>query len=482
MPIRRTKIVATIGPASEDPTTLRALIGAGMDMARLSLSHGPLGEALERMERVRIASKEAGRPVGVMADLPGPKVRTAEFPRDGTVLEAGSRVELVEATPGATSDAGRIAIDRAGAVAALRVDDGVVLGDGAIQLVVVDHDGERAVAEISTGGMARGRPGIGLPSGRIDLDAPTPEDLELLAGLYDAGVDAVAVSFVNSAADILRARHVLGSEPPMLVAKVETPEAVANLDDIVAVADAVMVARGDLGIRCAFEDVPHFQKEVIHSGVAYGRPVITATQMLESMVRAPVPTRAEVTDVANAVFDGTSAVMLSGETAVGQYPVQAVRTMARITERAEREFPYETWGRELGRQQSADPTGVGPAVRITNAISAAASRAVVDAEVSVIIACTDSGATARSISRYRPGAPIVAATPSERTQRHLTMSWGVTPLIVERQPTTDQTVWVSVAAAMREGLVRPGDMVAVLAGSPADPRPTTDTLRLLRVA
>jgi pyruvate kinase len=242
-----------------------------------------------------------------------------------------------------------------------------------------------------------------------------------------------------------------------------------------------MVARGDLGIHCAIEDVPHFQKRVIHSGVAYGRPVITATQMLESMVRAPVPTRAEVTDVTNAVYDGTSAVMLSGETAVGAYPVEAVRMMARITERAERDFPYEAWGKDLGRQQSADPSGVGPAVRITNAISAAASRAVVDAEVSVIIACTDSGATARSISRYRPAAPIVAATPNERTMRHLTMSWGVTPVLVETRPTTDETVWVSVEAAAKRGLVRPGDLVAVLAGSPADPRPTTDTLRLVRV-
>ncbi len=480
MPIRRTKIVATIGPASEDPTTLRALIDAGMDMARVSLSHGSLDEAIDRMERVRLTSKEAGRPVGVMADLPGPKVRAAEF-RDGALLESGSTLELVEGGPGSASDSSRIAIDHPGAVAALRAGDGVLLGDGAIQLVVIETVGDHAVAEVSTGGMVSGRPGVSLPSGRLDISAPTPEDLELLAALYSAGVDAVAISFVNSAADILRARHALGTDPPMLVAKVETPEAVDNLDDIVAVADAVMVARGDLGIRCAFEDVPHFQKTVIHSGVAYGRPVITATQMLESMVRAPVPTRAEVTDVANAVFDGTSAVMLSGETAIGQYPVEAVRTMARITERAEREFPYETWGKNLGRQQTADPSGVAPARRITNAISAAASRAVVDAEVSVIIACTDSGTTARSISRYRPSAPIVAVTPFERTQRQLTMSWGVTPLVVERQATTDETVWVSVDAAMREGLVRPGDIVAVLAGSPTDPRPTTDTLRLVRI-
>ncbi|WP_106848393.1 pyruvate kinase [Blastococcus sp. Marseille-P5729] len=481
MAIRRTKIVATIGPGSENAVTLRALMDAGMDMARISLSHGSLDEALGRIERIRAVAEEAERPVGIMADLPGPKVRAAELPDGGVLLEAGQTIDLVEGTPGDRSTAERIAIDHPGAASALRPGDRVVIGDGGIQFIVTETHDERAVAEISTGGFTQGRPGVSMPSSRLGLSAPTARDLELLAALYDAEVDAVAISFVKSAADILRARHAIGDDAPMLVAKVETPEAVDNLNDIVAVADAVMVARGDLGIRCALEDVPHIQKQIIHSGVAFGRPVITATQMLESMVRSPVPTRAEVTDVANAVSDGTSAVMLSGETAVGMHPVEAVATMARIIDRAERDFPYEAWGKDLERQRAADPSGVSPKDRITNAISAAASRAVVDAEASVIIACTDSGTTARSISRYRTKAPIIAVTPVDRTVRQLTMSWGVTPLKVERQDTTDKTVWESVAAAVREGLLRPGEVVAVLVGSPADAPLSTDTLRLVRV-
>ncbi|MEO9223464.1 MAG: pyruvate kinase, partial [Acidimicrobiales bacterium] len=350
MAIRRTKIVATIGPASESPAVLRDLIDAGMNMARISLSHGPLDEALDRMVRIRKVAAEADQPVGIMADLPGPKIRAAEFGDAGVMLQGGSTIEVVDAGGSAsTSNEDRIVIEQLGAVAALEPGDGIVLGDGAIQLFITRTDGERATAEISTGGLVQGRPGVSLPSGKLDLTAPTDDDLRLLDGLYRAGVDAVAISFVNRAADVQRAKDALDVDPPMLVAKIETPEAVADLDAIVAIADAVMVARGDLGIRCAMEDIPHFQKRVIHTGVAYGRPVITATQMLESMVRAPVPTRAEVTDVANAVFDGTSAVMLSGETAIGQHPVAAVRTMARIAERAEEDFDFRTWGHDLGR-------------------------------------------------------------------------------------------------------------------------------------
>ena len=483
MAIRRTKIVATIGPASESPGVLRSMIDAGMDMARISLSHGPLEQALDRMVRIRQIAAEANRPVGVMADLPGPKVRAADFGSEGCLLQAGSTIEVVEAGPNATtSDDRRIAIDYAGAVGALEVGDGIVLGDGAIQLIITSTDGERAVAEINTGGLAQGRPGVSLPSGRLDLSAPTEEDLRLLDGLYHAGVDAVAISFVNRASDIVKARDALGVDPPMLVAKIETQEAVDDVDAIVAVADAVMVARGDLGIRCALEDLPHYQKKVIHTGVAYGRPVITATQMLESMVRAPVPTRAEVTDVANAVFDGTSAVMLSGETAVGAHPVEAVVTMGRIAERAEQDFPFYEWGHELGREQTAEAQGASATVRVTAAISAAASRAVVDADVSAVIACTVSGDTARSISRYRPSAPIVATTPSERTLRQLTMSWGVIPILVAHRATTDDIVWFAVEAAAERKIVQQGDVVAVLVGSPSHPDPTTDTLRLVRVS
>jgi pyruvate kinase len=265
----------------------------------------------------------------------------------------------------------------------------------------------------------------------------------------------------------------------MVCAKMETPEALEDIDNILQAADSLMVARGDLGVRVALEEVPHIQKKLIRSSVAWGRPVITATQMLESMINSPVPTRAEVTDVANAVFDGTSAVMLSGESAVGIDPVNAVATMARIARRADAEFDSDGWGRNLPAQNFASE---GPAgARITAAIGAAAWRASVEENAAVIIACTNTGATARAISRFRPSAPIVAATPFGLTARQLTTSWGIDTVLVPEAKTTDEAVNQAVEAVRRGGYAKPGDVVVVLAGSLGDPEPVTDTLRLVRI-
>ena len=481
--MRRTKIVATVGPASEGEATLAAMVAAGMDMARLSLAHGPLEETLERMARVRAVGEAQGKHVGVLADLPGPKVRASEFPEGGVPLAEGSTVDLVPAGTGDGSTAETVAVDHATLLDDLRPGDRVVLGDGAISLVVDDVDGTRARARVVTGGWAQGRPGVALPAGRFAAQSPTPQDLVLLQALAEADVDVVAISFVRSAGDIRRARDALaGSGPgPMLVAKIETQEAVDDLEAIIATADGVMVARGDLGIRCALEDVPIYQKRIIRSGVAYGRPVITATQMLETMGRAPTPTRAEVSDVANAVFDGTSALMLSGETAVGHDPPNAVRTMARIALRAEREFDYAGWGARLGRQQLAEAHDAPPGARITAAISAAAWRAAGDAEVAAIVACTNTGATARAISRFRPTVPVLGITPSLRTARQLSFGWGITPILADVHGTTDDIVWFAVKTAVEHGVVKKGDLVAILVGSPTRPGLVTDTLRLERI-
>ena len=480
-PRGRTKVVATVGPACQDAATLRAMIAAGMDVARLSLAHATLDETVERMGLIRSIADAAGAVVGVLADLPGPKIRTSPFPAEGVQLAEGAVLELVPSQGDDRSDERRISVDLQSVVDDLREGDRVALGDGAIELVVQSVDGRRALVAVVASGWAQGRPGVILPPGRLALASPTDEDLRLLRSLAAADVDAVAVSFVRSASDIDRARAVLDGVGPMLVAKIETQEAVDALEDVIAVSDGVMVARGDLGIRCALEDVPHYQKRIIRTGVAYGRPVITATQMLESMVRAPTPTRAEVSDVANAVFDGTSALMLSAETAIGADPVNAVRTMALVAERAEREFDYLAWGRNLGRQQITEAHGAPVPVRITAAISAAAWRAATDTEVSAIIACTNSGDTARAISRFRPTVPVLAATPSLRTVRQLAMAWGITPILTDRHGTTDDIVWFAVQAAAAGGYVRSGQLVAVLVGSPTDPQPATDTLRLVRV-
>ncbi len=478
---RRTKIVATIGPASESPKVLASMMEAGMDMARVSLAHGPVEETIERIAQIRAVARQVGRTVGVLADLPGPKVRAASFPDAGVMLEQGERIELVPSAAGMGSDNRRIAVDQSDLLAILQAGDSVSLGDGGTSLLVDSVGAERALATVTTGGRMLGRPGVSLPPERLTAGTPTAEDLRMLAAMLDAGVDAVALSFVRSADDMRRFRSAAGSDAPMLVAKIETQQAVDSLEEILAVSDGVMVARGDLGIRCALEDVPHYQKRIIRSGVAHGRPVITATQMLESMVRAPVPTRAEATDVANAVFDGTSAVMLSGETAIGHDPALVVATMARLAARAEEDFDYLGWGRNLGRTQAALAADASADVRITGAISAAGWRAAVDADVTAIIACTNTGDTARAISRFRPTMPILAATPSERTARQLAVAWGITPVVIERRETTDEIVWFAVMAAVEGGLVKHGDTVAVLVGSPDDPEPTTDVLRLVRI-
>ena len=454
------------------------MVAAGMNMARISLSHGTIEDALARIALVRAAAAAEGSNVGVLADLPGPKVRAAAFAEGGALLTENSLVTLRAARAEDHSDSECIAVDLPSIVEDVQIGDHVGLGDGGMHLVIENVSGDHATARVLTGGVAQGRPGVTLPPGRTGLSAPTEADLVLLAALAGQ-VDAVAVSFVRSAQDIERARA--ASQDMLLVAKIETQEAVDALDAVIAAADGVMVARGDLGIRCALEDVPHYQKRIIRTAVAYGRPVITATQMLESMISAPLPTRAEVSDVANAVFDGTSALMLSAETAIGLDPVRVVRAMSNIAVRAEQEFDYLAWGRGLGRQQSAVADLLDAPDLITAAVSAAGWRAAVDADVAAIIACTNGGGTARAISRFRPRMPLIAVTPSERTARQLSVAWGIDALLVDKHGTTDDIVWFAIKAAVERGAVRVGDLVAVLVGSPADPDPTTDTLRLVRV-
>ena len=479
---RRTKIIATIGPASDSPAVLSALIEAGMDMARVGLAHDPVEDSLARIQRVRAAAEAAGRHIGILADLPGPKVRASAFPEGGESLDADTSVELRPSDgDGDRSSAHRITVDHATLLSDLRAGDTVGLGDGGVTLEVVEVGPDAAIARVLTSGVLRGRPGVNLPPGRMTGPVPTVDDMRLLEAVA-AHVDAIAVSFVRSSSDVVAAKQAAGPDGPLVIAKVETPSAVDDIDGIIQAADAVMVARGDLGVRCHLEDVPHIQKRIIRTGVAWGRPVITATQMLESMVHAPTPTRAEVSDVANAVFDGTSALMLSGETAIGRDPAHVVRTMALVARRAEEDFDYLGWGRGLGRQQTAAVAGAPSNVRIVAAITGAAWRAAAEAEVAAIVCSTRSGATARAIARFRPTAPVLAVTPSVRTARQLSMAWGVQVAITEEHTSTDDIIWFGVKAAHDLGLARSGDIVAVLAGSPREPETTTDVLRLVRLA
>ena len=481
MASRRTKIVATLGPASDAPGVLDGLVAAGVDVFRLNLSHGHRGDHLGRLQAVRAAAAERDRHVAVLADLPGPKVRTGAFPDGGSFLADGSELRLV---PGEEPSGPETAsVDYPALIDDLRPGDAVVLGDGAITLTVVAVEpGDAVLTRVVTGGLAQGRPGVHLPAERLHLSAPTVHDLELIDWLMTdkVEVDFVAVSFVRAASDVTMVKEALGPHGPRVVAKIETPPAITELDEILGVSDAVMVARGDLGIECPLEDVPHLQKRIIRACVEAGVPVITATQMLESMITSPAPTRAEVSDVANAVFDGTDALMLSGETAIGHDPVRVVRTMARIAARAEDEASYKQWARRLGEVQRRSWAD-GP-TRVTQAVTHAAWHAASDCDVAAIVCCTSTGRTARGMARFRPEAALLGLSPDVHTARALALSWGVLPMNVAEYHSTDEMVWCAVEAVEHAGHVHKGDTVAVLAGAPdLSGGGATDVLRIVRV-
>jgi pyruvate kinase len=486
--MRRTKIVATIGPATSDPQRLEAVIRAGVDVVRLNLSHGEIAEHLERITQVRRISDVLQRPVGVLVDLPGPKIRSGSFPSGSHVFEVGAQVRLSSAV--GPSTASRVTVDYSLLAEDTTVGDRIVLGDGAITLRVTDivdaaqsgseGSGRDVVCVVESGGVTQGRPGVHLSGDRLRLGSPTQADLEMAETMAAAGVEFIAVSFVRTSADVDRVRQVVGDRAH-LVAKIETAAALDDIEAIIAASDAVMVARGDLGIDCPLEDVPHLQKRIIRQCVEAGVPVITATQMLESMISAPSPTRAEVSDVANAVFDGTDAVMLSGETAIGHDPASVVRTMSLIATRAESEAGYRQWAERLGRVQRSL---WGPdSDRITAALAHAASRASLDVDAKAILCCTRSGRTARAMARFRPEAMLFGISPDLSTLRRLTLTWGVEPMAMPECYSTDEMVWLAVEAVVQSGRVEHGATVVVLAGA-ADRIGTaaTDVMRIVGVS
>ena len=474
---RRSKIIATIGPASENARTLKGMIEAGMDVARIGLAHGTVDEQIAKFQMVRAVAADLGRHVGIVVDLPGPKVRCMPFTDGGAELVEDTQVSLgVEETK---SSSDHINVDYPNLLQDVQLGDSLSFGDGQVVVSIENREGERLKARVVHGGKLNGSPGLHVPSDRLRMSSPTDHDLELLDTFVEMGTDMVAVSFVRSAHDIRR----LGVEPaprgPMVIAKVETKAAVSNLEGIIEASGAVMVARGDLGSEMDIEELPHLQKYIIQECIALGRPAITATQMLESMVSAPTPTRAEASDIANAVFDGTSALMLSGETAIGRDPVNAVRTMARITARADEKFDYESWAvhiQAIRRGSRSDAAYL----RVTDALTMAAARTATETDAEAIICLSRSGFTVRSVARFRPTVPLFGMTFDDRTANQLSLSWGTRPLIFNEQATPAATAEEAVATAARVGVVRSGDTVVVVSGSSAETH-ATDTLRVLRV-
>jgi pyruvate kinase len=474
---RRTKIIATIGPASDDPKTLEAMIEAGMDVARIGLAHGTLDEQMARYHRVRDAAEAVGKQVGILVDLPGPKVRAASFgENEGLMLLEGLPVRLAPGNTKSTLEL--IEVDYPQLLDDIHPGDRLMFGDGAVIVEIHDRGADYLEGVVAHGGWVQGRPGVHIPSDRLRVTSPTDQDLKFLDAFVEEGVDIVALSFVRSAHDIRR----IGTEPhprgPLVVAKIETKAAVENLDGIIEASGAIMVARGDLGEEFSIEELPHLQKDIITRCIAMGRPAITATQMLESMIHAPSPTRAEATDVANAVFDGTSAVMLSAETAIGHDPALVVATMSKIAQRADQRFDYGGWGRALSLRKLSEVSGMD--TRVTDAMTMAAWQAARDMSAAAIICITRSGFTARAIARFRPEARILAYSPEPRTVRQLSMSWGAVPRASKAHGTFTAMVDWAVSDAHEAGLVRSGDCVVVLAGS-SETSPATDTIRIVRV-
>jgi pyruvate kinase len=470
--VRRTRIVCTIGPSSSSVHVLRAMIHAGMDVARLNFSHGDPAGHREAAANVREAAEAAGRPVALLGDLQGPKIRTG--PVEGTFqkLVRGGAVRLVPARAAGRPDlpaSGEVEISHRELVEALRPGDRVLLDDGRIELAVRANSDGHADAQVVRGGLLGARKGVSVPGRPLPLPALTEKDIEDLKLAMQLEVDYLALSFVRRPEDILICQqHITGHNRSVpVVAKIEKLEAIRNLDKILAVADAVMVARGDLGVELRLGDLPAVQKDVIDRANRAGVPVITATEMLESMVTSNRPTRAEASDVANAIWDGTDAVMLSQETSIGAHPVEAVRAMARIVLAAQKHPAYER-----ARQVWREPGQVG------SAIAHAAAATAGELHAKVIIAFTESGKTALRCSKARPAVPVVAASPHPEVLRRTALYSGVIPLLVRQGRDTDDMISLAAEAALESGMVRPGDRVVVVAGVPVGRPGQTNLLKV----
>jgi pyruvate kinase len=454
--VERTKIVATLGPASSNREVFGGMVEAGLDVVRLNFSHGERADHLARFELVRTVAAELGHNVAILVDLQGPKIRVGVVDDNGVKLDRGRDVVLVSGADRAPD--AEIPVVYPELAADVRPGDQVLLDDGAIGLRVQDVEGDRVRCQVERGGVVKSRKGVNLPGVAVSAPSLTTKDRADLATAVEAGADYVALSFVRKPDDVVQAKQAIadnGGDIPV-VAKLERPEAIDCLDEILEVADAVMVARGDLGVELAVEKVPPLQKHIIALANSQGVPVITATQMLESMVASPRPTRAEASDVANAIFDGTDAVMLSQETAIGQYPVEAVAMMCRIAQEAEA-TPYLL---------APPPPAVGK-LDVPATVCRAAVQVATDLGARAIVAFTESGASARYVSRFRPRVPIIGLTTSEAARRRMTLYWGVetaTPLPVGTQ--VRGMIDEADARIVREGLVAPGDLVVVVAGSP----------------
>ena len=468
--MRKTKIICTIGPASESEEKLRELMLAGMNVARFNFSHGSHKEQLVKYNRVLKVRKELGLPVATLLDTKGPEIRLRDF--EGGKVELVSGQQFVLTTEEIMGTAERATISYKNLKNDINVGTTILIDDGLIEMTVEEIKGEDIVCKVINGGFVSNHKGVNVPGAILSMPYISPKDRsDILFGI-EQGVDFIAASFVRTADDVLAIRKILaekGGEDINIIAKIENMQGVQNIDDIIRVSDGIMVARGDMGVEIPLEDVPVIQKMIIKKVYDAGKKVITATQMLDSMMKHPRPTRAEATDVANAIYDGTSAIMLSGETAAGMYPIEALKTMVRIAVRTEQDINYLQ--RFKMRKTMSNPD-------VTNAISHATCTMAGDLNAAAIITVTKSGRTARMVSKYRPNCPIIGGCLTEKIYRQLALSWGVIPLMIEEKTQAEELFDYAVDAAEAAGIISKGDVVVLTAGVPLGVSGTTNLIKV----
>ena len=469
---RKTKIVCTLGPATHRYSTIEKLARAGMDVARLNFSHSTYSEHESRIDSVRRASSAVGRPIAILQDLPGPKIRTGKLREEKVWLQEGA--EIVLTTDDVLGDASRVSVTLRSLPRDVTAGDSIFVNDGMIRLEVIETSGSDIRCRIANGGLLTQMKGINVPGVRLSTEAITDEDLKHLEFGLRHGVDYVGLSFITDAADVNKAKSFIrdhGADTPV-IAKIERKQALDNIDEIIAAADGIMVARGDLGVEIPLRRVPIEQKRIITKCNHAGKPVIVATQMMESMISAPNPTRAEASDVANAIFDGADAVMLSAETAIGSYPVQVVSVTASIAIEAAAALPYRAMLRDRGEDVVPQPDEAisYSAVTIAQHLSAAA-----------ILAFTTSGSTAMRVAKFRPQCPVLAITSREDIVRRLALFWGLRPHLVEEYASIEEIFKQGTNIARSLGMARKGDLIVITAGVPFGVAGNTNMLKVQRV-
>lgn len=469
---RKTKIVCTIGPASETVEKMRELMLAGMNVARFNFSHGTHEEQRVKLERVRQVREELGLPIATLLDTKGPEIRLRDFEGGRAELVSGQRFILT--TQEILGNGDRAAITYKNLKNGISAGTTILIDDGLIEMNVEEISGEEIICRVINGGVVSNHKGVNVPGAVLSMPYISDVDREDILFGIEMGYEFLAASFARTKDDILEVRKILkdhGSDMK-IIAKIENMQGIENLEEILEVSDGIMVARGDMGVEIPLEEVPILQKKMIHLANAQGKHVITATQMLESMIKNPRPTRAEATDIANAIYDGTTAIMLSGESAAGKYPVEAVQTMAKIAESAEKDIDYCARTKLAERDDKAD---------ITTAIAYATCTAAMDLKAAAIITVTMSGFTAEAIARFKPRSQVIGCTTNERVYHQLNLLWGVTPLMLGKESTTDDLFSAAVTEAKKAGCVKQGDTVVITAGVPLGVAGKTNMIHVVEV-